>query len=298
METSPKRPRNGAYAAAEPHKASGSAASASGVTISTASGTGHGIDAASTGLDSASESGGAGNVIVEHHEGWAVVRIAREAKRNALDRRTRIAMLRAFDALQGQARCIVLTGSGGSFCAGLDLKERAAERAAGQRDTSGDEWVAVNMAIRRHPAVFIAAVNGMALGGGMTLVNSCDLALAAEDAWLGCPELASGAYAGAAGPTGMLSWPRKRVAWMLLTAERIDAHTAERWGVVNEVVAADKLLERASALAARIAGFDVEAIEETKKSLDHVPSQVSDWEGAMRYGQTVNAAIRARRGQE
>ncbi|WP_179283460.1 enoyl-CoA hydratase/isomerase family protein [Bordetella genomosp. 9] len=237
-------------------------------------------------------------IIVERHPGWAVVRIARTARRNALDRRARIALLRAFDSLQGQARCIVLTGTDGSFCAGLDLKERAGELAAGQRDTSGDEWIAVNMAIRRHPAVFIAAVNGMALGGGMTLVNSCDLALAAEDAWLGCPELASSAYAGAAGPTGMLSWPRKRVAWMLLTAERIDAHTAERWGVVNEVVAADGLLARARELATRIAGFDVAALEETKKSLDHVPAQVADWEGAMRYGQSVNAAIRARRANE
>ncbi|WP_157793113.1 enoyl-CoA hydratase/isomerase family protein [Bordetella genomosp. 8] len=237
-------------------------------------------------------------IVIERHQGWAVVRIARPEKRNALDRRARIALLRAFDSLQGQARCIVLTGTDGSFCAGLDLKERASELAAGQRDTSGDEWIAVNMAIRRHPAVFIAAVNGMALGGGMTLVNSCDLALAAEDAWLGCPELASSAYAGAAGPTGMLSWPRKRVAWMLLTAERIDAHTAERWGVVNEVVAADRLLARAAELATRIAGFDVAALEETKKSLDHVPAQVADWEGAMRYGQSVNAAIRARRANE
>ncbi|WP_066632460.1 enoyl-CoA hydratase/isomerase family protein [Bordetella sp. H567] len=241
---------------------------------------------------------GSPHVVVERREGWAIVRLAREAKRNALDRRTRIALLRAFDSLQGQARCIVLTGTGASFCAGLDLKERANERAAGQRDTSGDEWIAVNLAIRRHPAVFIAAVNGMALGGGMTLVNSCDLALAAEDAWLGCPELASSAYAGAAGPTGMLSWPRKRVAWMLLTAERIDARTAERWGVINEVVPAGALLARAAELASRIAGFDVAALEETKKSLDHVPAQVRDWEGAMRYGQSVNEAIRARQGRE
>ena len=256
--------------------------------------------AASAGTASAASTGAAcaDNLIVEQHDGWAVIRLARVAKRNALDRRTRIALLRTLDALQGQARCIVLTGSGASFCAGLDLKERANERAAGLHDTSGDEWIAVNMAIRRHPAAFIAAVNGMALGGGMTLVNSCDLALAAEDAWLGCPELASSAYAGAAGPTGMLSWPRKRVAWMLLTAERVDARTAERWGVVNEVVAADKLMARASELATRIAGFDVAALEETKKSLDHVPSRVSDWEGAMRYGQTVNAAISARRKME
>lgn len=236
--------------------------------------------------------GDGGAVRVEHNQGWAVVRIAREARRNALDRRMRAALLDAFRALAGQVRCIVLTGTGSSFCAGLDLKERAQERAAGVADTSGEEWIAVNMAIREHPAVFIAAVNGTALGGGMTLVNSCDLAVAAEDVWLGCPELAAGAYAGAAGPTGLLSWPRKRAAWMLLTAERIDARTAERWGMINEVVPPAALQARAAALATRIAGFDAAAIAQTKRSLDHVPAQVSDWEGALRYGRTVSAALR------
>lgn len=234
-------------------------------------------------------------VVVVRHEHWALVRIAREAKRNALDRATRESLRAAFDSLAGDARCVVLTGTGGSFCAGLDLKERAAETAGGRADTAGDEWVALNMAIRRHPAVFIAAVNGTALGAGATLVNSCDLAIASHDASLGCPELGFGAYAGASGPTALLSLPRKRAAWLLLTAEAVDAATAERWGMLNEVVPADRLLPRAQQLAARIAGFDAVAIEETKKSLDHVPAAVNDWEGAMRYGQTVNAAIRRRR---
>jgi enoyl-CoA hydratase/carnithine racemase len=238
-----------------------------------------------------------GNLVVERMDGWAMVRIAREAKRNALDRRTRAALLRTFAELEGHVCCVVLTGSGTSFCAGLDLKERAGERAAGQPDTSGDEWIEVNMAIRRHSAVFIAAVNGTALGGGMTLVNSCDLAIAAEDASLGCPELALSAYAGAAGPTAMLSLPRKRVAWMLLTAERIDARTAERWAVVNEVVPPQALMTRAAELARRIAGFDAAAVAETKKSFEQVPANVPDWEGAMRYGQSVNAAIRRRKGE-
>jgi enoyl-CoA hydratase/carnithine racemase len=233
-------------------------------------------------------------VVLVRHANWAEVRIAREAKRNALDRATRRGLLQAFEDLAGSVRCVVLTGTGGSFCAGLDLKERAAETAGGQPDTAGDEWVALNMAIRRHPAVFVAAVNGTALGGGVTLVNSCDLAIASEQATIGCPELGFGVYAGASGPTSLLSLPRKRAAWLLLTADRIDAATAERWGMVNEVVPHDMLAARAHALAARIAGFHAAAIDETKKSLDQVPAVVADWEGAMRYGQTVNAAIRRR----
>jgi enoyl-CoA hydratase/carnithine racemase len=236
-----------------------------------------------------------GCVVVERHDAWAVVRIARAAKRNALDRRMRTALLQVFERLADDVRCVVLTGTAGSFCAGLDIKERARDRAAGAADTAGAEWVDLNMAIRRHPAIFIAAVNGVALGGGVTLINSCDLAIAARDASIGCPELAAGAYASAAGPTAMLSLPRKRAAWLLLTAETIDACTAERWGLVNEVVPTETLLPRAQALAARIAAFDAVAIAETKKSLDHVPARIPDWEGALRYGQTVSAAIRARR---
>ena len=113
------------------------------------------------------------------HDGWAEIRVDREAKRNAMDRASREALLAAFADLRGRARAIILTGTGGSFCAGMDLKERSAEVARGVED-AGEQWIAVNMAIRKHPAIFIAAVNGLALGGGSTLINVCDLAVASS----------------------------------------------------------------------------------------------------------------------
>ncbi len=70
----------------------------------------------------------------------------------------------------------------------MDLKEREQDRAAGI-EGAGEEWIAVNMAIRAHPAIFIAAVNGLALGGGATLINVCDLAIASTKASIGCPEM-------------------------------------------------------------------------------------------------------------
>ncbi|XAH23343.1 enoyl-CoA hydratase/isomerase family protein [Xylophilus sp. GW821-FHT01B05] len=235
------------------------------------------------------------NIAVEHHDGWLQISITREHKRNALDRRTRTLLREALAAARGTARAIVLTGSGGSFCAGLDLQERAAEVATGQPDTAGAEAIALNMALREHPAVLIAAVNGMALGGGVTLVNSCDLALAASDATLACPEIRSAGFASMAGPTSQLLLTRKRAAWLLLADERIDAATAERWGLVNEVLAPADLLPRAQALAARIAGYDPAALARTKKALDHLPASAAPtaWRAAMDYGQTVTAAIRA-----
>lgn len=232
---------------------------------------------------------------IESHDGWAVLRLNRPAKRNALDRAMRASLRQALDTLAGGPRVVVVTGCEGSFCAGLDQKEREADRAAGE-DTAGAEWSDLVMAMREHPAVFIAAVNGPALGAGMTLVNACDLALAASDAVLGCPELGFATYAGMSGPTTQLSQiPRKRVAWMLLTAQPLDAATAERWGLVNEVAAPEALLARAGDLATQIAQFDPIALAEVKRTLDHVPAVVADWRGGMDYGQTVNAAIRMRR---
>ena len=122
-----------------------------------------------------------GPIVVDVHDGWAEVRIDRENKRNAMNREARRGLLDAFDRLRGTARAVVVTGTGGSFCAGMDLKEVEADRAAGV-DDAGEEWIGVNLAIRSHPAIFVAAVNGLALGGGSTLLNVCDLAVASTRA--------------------------------------------------------------------------------------------------------------------
>ena len=100
-------------------------------------------------------------IVVTQHENWAELRINREAKRNAMNREARHGLLQAFDKLQGHVKAIVVTGTGFSFCAGMDLKEVEADRAAGIPG-SGEEWINVNLAIRAHPAIFIAAVNGVA----------------------------------------------------------------------------------------------------------------------------------------
>ena len=235
-----------------------------------------------------------GPLVIDHHDGWAEIRVDREAKRNAMDRATREALLAAFADLRGRARAIILTGTGGSFCAGMDLKERSAEVAAGRED-AGEQWIAVNMAIRRHPAIFIAAVNGLALGGGSTLINVCDLAVASTAASIGCPEMGFSTYPGMAGPAAQLSGiTRKQAAWLVLTTQRIDGATAERWGMVNECVEAGQLLPRAREIAAAVAQFDGVALAESKAALDRIPGLITDWQQAMDHGQMVNATIRGK----
>ena len=105
------------------------------------------------------------------------------------------------------------------------------------------------VAIREHPAVFIAAVNGLALGGGATLVSVCDLAVAADEAEIGMPEIGFGAYPQFSGPGAQIQLTAKRAAWLVLTAQRIDGRTAENWGMVNRSVPLTGLMDEAGRLA-------------------------------------------------
>jgi enoyl-CoA hydratase/carnithine racemase len=235
-----------------------------------------------------------GPIVVTMHDNWAEIRIDRDEKRNAMNRESRQGLLAAFEALRGKAKVIVITGTGRSFCAGMDLKEVESDREAGIHD-SGDEWIGVNLAMRAHPAVFIAAVNGLALGGGSTMINICDLAIASTQASIGCPEMGFATYPGMAGPAAQLSGiTRKQAAWIVLTAKRIDGATAERWGMVNECVEPEQLLPRAHELAQHIAQFDAVALAESKKALDRIPSVITNWKDAMDHGQMVNQTIRSK----
>lgn len=233
---------------------------------------------------------------VEEHDGFATIHIERHAKRNAMNRAARQGLNAALRQVEGRFRAVVLTGEATSFCAGIDLKERRAERDAGRGDSAVEEWQDCTVAIRRHPAIFIAAVNGIALGGGATLISVCDLAVAAETAEIGTPEMSFAAYPGLAGPAVQFSTTRKRAAWMILTAERIDAATAERWGLVNTVLPAAQLMEEASSIARRVARWDPIALAEAKRALDTVPNVIGEWRQAFEFGALVNARIAARRG--
>ncbi|MGV6873811.1 enoyl-CoA hydratase/isomerase family protein [Pseudochelatococcus sp. B33] len=226
---------------------------------------------------------------------YAILQIDREAKRNAMNRSARMGMLKALDQVREDCPVVVLTGAGKAFCSGIDLKERSADVERGAA-TGSQEWADVNVAIRQHPAIFIAAVNGIALGGGVTLINVCDLALAAEDVEIGMPEQMYSTYPGLAGPATQLSLSRKRAAWMVLTAERISAQTALEWGLVNGCMPAAELLPTAEALAGKIATFNPIALSASKQALDRIPATITDWRQAFAYGGLTNAGIRLRIG--
>jgi enoyl-CoA hydratase/carnithine racemase len=136
-------------------------------------------------------------------------------------------------------------------------------------------------------------VNGYALGGGMTLVNNAELAIASSTATFGAPEITFGVYAALAGPSTTRRVLPKHVAQLVLTGERIDADTALRWGMINEVVAPEDLLPRAEQLAAHIAAFDRTALDVAKNALR--AEHLMDWDAALDHGTRTTAFIGAQK---
>lgn len=152
-----------------------------------------------------------------------------------------------------EVRAVVLTGSGDrSFCAGADLK--AISRGESLNPPGTEAWGFAGMVQHPISKPVIAAVNGQALGGGTELVLAADLAVAVDTATFGLPEVKRGLIAAAGGLVRLPEQlPRKVAMQLILTGDPIDAATALRWGLVNEVVPAQRLLETALDLAARIA---------------------------------------------
>jgi enoyl-CoA hydratase/carnithine racemase len=237
-------------------------------------------------------------VQLEDRGAYALIRINRPDKRNAMSSAARRALMARLEEIHGTHKVAVITGTGTSFCSGIDLKEAAAAPSPRAREAGSREWIEALLAIRRHPAIFIAAVNGFALGGGASLINVSDLAVAADEAEIGMPEMGFSTYPGMAGPATQLMLSPKRAAWMVLTTRRIDGKTAEQWGMVNLSVPLADLDAEADALARHVAQFDATALAESKQALEAIPNRISDWAGAFEFGQTVNATIRAKTGAQ
>ncbi|HMJ02636.1 MAG TPA: enoyl-CoA hydratase/isomerase family protein [Conexibacter sp.] len=183
--------------------------------------------------------------------GVALLTISNPEKRGALDRALLTALTDTLDRLD--ARCVVLTGEGRAFCAGYDIEELLRE---GYDDgaESAHPFPAALAAIEAYPYPVLAALNGATIGGGLELAIACDLRIAADTVQLGMPPAKLGVVYGIAGLNRFLTTiGAARTRELFLTGRRIDAATAERWGLVNEVVEAEALPDAALALASEIA---------------------------------------------
>ena len=209
-------------------------------------------------------------ILVEAQGPVTTIIINRPQARNALDNEAAhglTAALRAFEADAG-ARVAVLTGAGGAFCAGADLKEMAAGGAPTTRSTPDGGFAGFVFAPRRK--LWIAAVNGAAVAGGFEILLACDIAIASSAATFGLPEVKRGLSAAAG---GIFRLPRRvplGVALeMIATGDPIDARRAEALGLVNRVVEPERLLPEAIALAGRVAANAPLAVEWSLKVARH-----------------------------
>ncbi len=188
----------------------------------------------------------------------ARVTLARPEKLNALDQATLLELDRVFEHLRGQVaaglRAVIVTGAGErAFAAGADIAELAGLDAAAALEASrrGNR---VFSKIAAFPVPVIAALNGFALGGGLELALACTLRIAAEHAKLGQPEVRLGLIPGYGGTQRLPRLiGRGPALQMLLSGEPVDAATALRLGLVNQVVPAEGLMAAAEACAATIA---------------------------------------------
>ena len=189
-------------------------------------------------------------VLVEHEDGIAIITINRPDQRNAVNRAVSYGVCAAMDELDANPalRVGILTGAGGNFCAGMDLK--AFLRGEITR-VEGRGILGIAITPPRKPV--IAAVEGYALAGGFESVLACDLVVAARNARFGLPEAKRG-LAAAAG--GLLRLPRlipQRIAMeMALTGDMVTAGHLAQFGLINQLTEPGAALEAAKILARRI----------------------------------------------
>ena len=202
----------------------------------------------------------------------AVVTIARPERYNAFRGQTveeLIAALRAAWA-DKSVRAVILTGEGDkAFCSGGDVKQRAATGDYGPTKSGLWEVDYLHRLIREIPKPVIAAVNGVAIGGGHVLHVICDLSIASETARFGQAGPRVGSFDagfGTAYLARVVGEKRAREMWFL--CRQYDAATAERWGLVNAVVPPAEVLPEARRWAAEIARMSPTAIRFLKHSFN------------------------------
>ena len=226
-------------------------------------------------------------IVIERDGHIALVRINRPEKRNALNPEAfcRLADAWAEFAADDDVRAVIVTGTGDvAFSAGADLSS-VMQLYSGRREPA-DDWdrrvLADSRLLTRGvlkgvelDKPIIAAINGLAIGGGCELVLGTDLRVAARHATLGLAEVKRAIMAAGGGTTRMArQLPHAIAMEVLLTGDPLTADDALRHGLVNRVVYADRVLDEALALAARIAQngpLAVRAIKRTVRASEGIP---------------------------
>ncbi len=175
--------------------------------------------------------------------------------------------------------CIILSARGKGFCAGVDIKELAADSSRITQVNAG--CYRAFAALHDCPVPVVAACHGYVLGGGVGLAGSCDILVAAEDARFGLPEIDRGAL-GAASHLLRL-FPIQKVRTMLFTGEPIDAREAYRLGALEWIGPRDELMAAAHRIADAIASKSPKAMRLAKECMNGI--ELLDIKSSYRFEQ-------------
>src|SRR5918994_4004685 len=210
-------------------------------------------------------------IIVTVEAGIAEVTLNRPDRYNALGSRIVGELGEALEEIEasGEVRAMVLTGAGEkAFCSGVDLKERA-EMDAGARWSHNRVLNAFAERLARLQVPTIAAINGLAFGGGLEITLACDFRIAAEGAMFALPEVGIGIVPGAGGTQRL---PRlvgpTRAKELILTGRRVDAQTALTMGLVSKIVSPGSLMDEARTLAEEMCANSPLALAYAKAAVD------------------------------
>jgi len=230
---------------------------------------------------------------VTRHEHVLHIELNRPERLNALSKQSLRDLAACLDAAEAdpQVRSLVISGAGKGFSSGFDLKEQM-ER----RPTGPDIWrenldldFDTTMRFWNCSKPTIAAIHGPCLAGAFELALACDIAVAAEDAIFGEPELKFGAGI----VTMLLPWmvgPKQAKEIILLGLDNIDAATALRLGIVNRVVPAGEHVATALRLARNIAAIDPNLVRDTKKAINR-SYEIQGLDTALKMALDVDHAI-------
>ena len=237
-------------------------------------------------------------ICAEFDDGVCLLTLDRPDKRNAMNPVLGEEITDALEKLRNDKRCrvLVITGAGESFCAGMDLKEFFIDLQDKPAEYDRAHRVAVEWrgrTLRLFPKPTIAMVNGHCFGGAFTIVEGCDLAVAAEDAKMGLSEINFKMFpGGSVGKSmGNLLRPRDYMLYAL-TGRPMTGKIAAEIGLINYAVPRQDLRDDVMALAHEIAAKDASALQATREI--YTNSIDMNWDTAMNYALALQSAHTAR----
>ncbi|MFY9265065.1 MAG: enoyl-CoA hydratase/isomerase family protein [Solirubrobacterales bacterium] len=195
------------------------------------------------------------NILCDVDGGVATVTLNQPGKRNALSYPMLDELVSALSAAAGddEVRCVVLTGAGSVFSAGGDISGFAADVPLAHKHYASQRFVQLFKTIAELGKPTICKANGHVVAGGLGVALACDLVIASEDAKFSTPEINIGLFPYMIMAIIYRNVPRKKANEMLLLGEKLTAHQAVEWGLINKAVPAAELDTATGEWAAKLA---------------------------------------------